>query len=165
MANKAATPAPTLPTAPAPTAPPAPAPAPAPQAAAAKPETKRVEPQITGINTSLKMPEPPKAGRRGSKTLFPFDDLEVGTSFGVKNKTLEQMQSIISNQNKKSRVEKRDEAGNIVYKTKSAKAADGSEIQVPTDEPETVEGKRFFGIACDPKTDPEGAQVRVWRQK
>lgn len=126
---------------------------------------KRVEPELTPITSDIPMPTPPRGGRRGSVSLFPFDALQVGQSFGVKNKTLQQMQGVISNQNKKGRTPKLDENGNKVMKMTTAKNAEGQEIQVPTNEPETVEGKRFFGIECDPKTDPEGATVRVFRQK
>lgn len=124
----------------------------------------RVTPELTEINSTLQMPEPPR-NSAGAKTPYPFDKLEVGTSFGVKNKTLAQLASIISNQNRKHRIEKRDDAGGIVYKTTTAKGADGTEQTVPTSEPEMEETKRFFGVEVDPKKDPDGAQVRVWRQK
>lgn len=125
----------------------------------------RVEPELTPINSSLTMPTPPRGGRRGSVSLFPFDALQVGQSFGVKNKTLSQMQGVISNQNKKGRTPKLDENGNKVMKMITAQDGAGNEVQVPGSEVETVEGKRFFGIECDPANDPDGAAVRVWRQK
>lgn len=124
----------------------------------------RVTPELTEISSDLTMPEPPR-NSAGAKTPYPFDKLQPGESFGVKNKTLSQMASIISNQNRKARVEKRDEAGGIVYKTTTAKGADGVERTVPTTEPEMEETRRFFGVEVDPKKDPQGAKVRVWRQK
>ena len=124
----------------------------------------RVEPEVIGVNATLTMPEPPKSGRRSNESAYPFAALEVGQSFGVKNKTAEQLSSAVSLQNKKARINKTDASGNVVMKTKPGTDANGNAIQVPTDTPETVEGKRFFVVACDPKKDPEGALARVWRQ-
>lgn len=126
-----------------------------------KTETTRVAPLITTISKEIPMPE--KKGR-GSKSLYPFDDLEVGASFGVKNKTASGMASIVSNQNRLNRVVKKDENGNTVFKTKELKGADGTKTHVPTDKPEMIGTKRFVCSDVDPKTDPDGATVRVWRQ-
>lgn len=130
-----------------------------------KPGQSTVAPELTGISTAIEMPAPPARSNRGSKSAYPFDQLEVGASFGVKNKTREQMQSIVSNQNKKHRTEKRDEAGNVVYQTTEAKDVDGNVTHLPTDKPEMVDGKMFFAIEADPKKDPDGAKVRVFRNK
>ena len=124
----------------------------------------RIEPEVIGVNSTLTMPEPPKSGRRSNESAYPFGSLKVGESFGVKNKTAEQLSSAVSLANKKARTNKLDENGNVVMKTKPGTDANGNAIQVPTDTPETVEGKRFFVVACEPSKDPEGALARVWRQ-
>lgn len=132
-------------------------------ATAPKATAGRVAPEIT--NVTAKIPVPEKT-RRGAKSLYPFDDLaEVGASFGVKNKTASNMASIVSNQNRRAMEPKKDETGAIVYKTKELKGADGTITNVPTDEAEMIETKRFICADVDPKTDPDGASVRVWRQK
>ena len=128
-----------------------------------KPGQTTVAPELTGISAVVEMPAPPARSNRGSKSAYPFDELEVGQSFGVKNKTRDQMQSIVSNQNKKHRVEKRDENGNVVYKTTEAKDAEGNVTRLPTDKPEMIDGKTFFAVEADPKKDPDGAKVRVFR--
>ena len=133
-------------------------------ATAAKTETKaRVAPDLTGISSDVEMPK--KVSNRGSKSLYPFEKLEVGQSFGVKNKTAAGMASIISNQNRKNREEKVDEAGNTVFETKELKGQDGTVTNVPTDKPVMVVNKHFFANDCDPKADPDGASVRVFRDK
>jgi hypothetical protein len=123
----------------------------------------RIAPAITAASAAVKMPEKPKAAR-GSKSLYPFDDLtEVGMSFGVKDKTAKNMASIVSNQNRKNVEPRKDEAGNVIYKTKAVKGADGTETQMPTDKPEVNVLKHFFVIDVDPKKDPDNASVRVFR--
>jgi hypothetical protein len=153
--------APEAPKAP-PIAPKAPA---APVAAkAAKAETtKRIAPELTTITSEVELPK--KVSKRGSKSLYPFEKLEVGQSFGVTNKTAAGMASIISNQNRKHRAEKQDENGNTVFEMKDLKGADGTVTQVPTDKPVMNVDKHFFASNCDPKKDPDGASVRVFRDK
>lgn len=131
------------------------------EAKTAKTPVKRVEPEITTISTAI--PVPLKT-RRGAKSMYPFDDLQPGASFGVKNKTAASMSSIVSSNNRRNLEPKKDENGNVIYKMKKIKGADGTEMSVPTDKPETVEMKRFVCADVDPKTDPDGASVRVWRQ-
>lgn len=138
-------------------------PATAPAAASDETTTKRVAPDLTAISSAVEMPK--KVSNRGSKSLYPFDKLEVGQSFGVKNKTAAGMASIISNQNRKHREEKKDEAGNTVFETKELKGADGTVTEVPTDKPVMIVNKHFFANDCDPATDPDGASVRVFRDK
>lgn len=125
----------------------------------------RVAPELTAISTAVPMPEP-TTSRRGSKSPYPFDALTaVGMSFGIKNKTAKNMGSIISNQNRKAMVEKKDADGNTVFKTNEMKDAEGNVTRVPTTEPEMVATKHFFAVDCDPKNDPDGASVRVFRDK
>ena len=132
-------------------------------AAAKTKTTKRIAPEITTITGDVEMPK--KVNKRGSKSPYPFDNLEVGQSFGVTNKTAAGMASIISNQNRKYRAQKTDGRGNTVFETKDLKGADGTVTQVPTDKPVMVVGKHFFASDCDPKKDPDGASVRVFRDK
>jgi len=124
----------------------------------------RVAPMITGVSTAVPMPD--RNTNRGSKTSYPFEMLtNVGMSFGVKNKTAKQLASIISNQNRKPGPTKRNADGSIVYKTQDMTAPDGSVTKVPTSEPETLPGKKYFAVDCDPKKDPDGANVRVFRSE
>jgi hypothetical protein len=118
----------------------------------------RVAPVITPISAALTMPE--RASNRGSKTIYPFEQLQVGQSFGVKNKKAENMTSIISNQNRKTYPVK-DASGAIVMKP--IKDAAGAVIGQSAD-PETF-SKRFFAVDVDAKKDPDGATVRVWREQ
>lgn len=126
----------------------------------------RVEPVLTAVTTAVPMPT--RESKRGSKSSYPFDSLTaVGASFGVKNKTAKQMASIVSNANRKAPQEpKRDAAGNIVYKTAEMKDANGTVIgRAPTQEPETVATRHYFAVDVDAKDDPDGASVRVFRDK
>lgn len=133
-------------------------------ATAKKKAPPRVAPEITTISTAVVMPV--RASTRGSKTLYPFDDLPFGGSFGVKNKTAEQLTSIISNQNRKPGAVKKNPDGSVVYKMQEMKDPNGAVIgHVPTTEPEHEPAKHFFAVNVDKKKDPDQASVRVFRDK
>lgn len=123
---------------------------------------------VLSINTAIPMPVK-SGGKRGSATKFPFAALPVGGSFGIVGREggAKSMSSIISNQNRQAsnQTPKLDASGNVVYKTKTVKDAEGVETAIPTTEPETVSIKEFFAVDTDPATDPEGANVRVFRSK
>ncbi len=155
--NKSPKPAPTV--TPDPATPPTPTPvATTGNTAAAKP---RIKPEITQISTAVEMPV--RVNNRGSKTLYPFDDLPVGGSFGVKNKTAAGLASIISNQNRKNMVEEKDENGNTVFETQELKGVDGTITKVPTEKPQMVREKHFFANDTTADADPDNATVRVFR--
>lgn len=143
-------------------------PAAAPAAAA-----KRVDPAITGV-FALAVPEGKTNSNRGSKSPYPFDTIEAGQAFGVKNKTAKQLSSIVSNQNRKDSNHRpvKDAAGNIVYKMNEMTAPDGTVTKVPTKEPETEQIKAFQAFDVDDElkkqikgTPLEGSTVLVFRVK
>lgn len=124
----------------------------------------RVAPVLTAVSSTVPMPD--RNAARGSKTIYPFEMLTaIGMSFGIKNKTAKQLASIISNQNRKVGPTKRNPDGSIVYKTQDMTAPDGSVTKVPTSEPETLPGKKYFAIDCDAKKDPDNANVRIFRSE
>lgn len=101
----------------------------------------RVIPVFGSVSSSVPMPE--RNTRRGSRTIYPFDSLtKVGDSFPVMNKTAAQIASVISAHNRKHATETFDPA----TQEKSKKVA-----------------KHFFAHDVDPKTDPDKAKCRVWR--
>lgn len=135
----------------------------------AKPQPPRVAPQLTSISSIIPMPE--RTSNRGSKTNYPFGSLNVGQCFGVKNKTVKQLASILSNQNKKT-VNKLNPDGSPVYKTVKHTNADGSTTEVPTTEIEQVAKAHFFAIDVTGDlvgkikgTELEGSSVLVYRDK
>lgn len=143
---------------------------------------------LTAITTGIPVPT---TRRRGSSTvsIFPFDALEVGGSFGLIGRDARSMASVVSNANKRARIEKRDEHGKLVYKTVATPKRDangdvimkmievpnsmGGTVLVPTSEPEMdvttevvlEETKKFLVQDVDPLSDPDGATVRIWRVK
>jgi len=119
--------------------------------------------QLTGISADVPMPTNAGKSNRGGRSLYPFDELEVGQSFGVKNKTQKQLASTVSGANKRHRVEVKDANGQTVFKTQDVKQADGTIVKQPTLDPQTAPGRIFVAADVDPKTDPDGASVRVWR--
>lgn len=141
-------------------------------AAAPGKETKpRVEPVLTEAVAGIAMPT--KTSKRGSTSLYPFASLEVGQCFGVKNKTAANLSSIISNANRKAMEQARDEAGNLVFNTKTITGPDGSKTEVPdTASPKMVATKHFFAHDVDAEyaktikgTKLEGSTVLVFRDK
>jgi hypothetical protein len=128
----------------------------------------RVAPVLTEIRNRDAVPMPTVQNKRGSTTSYPFDKLEVGQSFGVNNKTVKQLSSIISNQNRKPGPPKRDATGAIVYKMIEVRDANGVVTgHMASKEAETDDDKKkhFFAAEVDPKTDPDKVKVRVWRDK
>jgi len=116
----------------------------------------KVKPVIFENTTKVPVPEFPKSGR-GGKSTYPFDTLKVGGSFGIKNRTANQMASTISSANKRNRkpemkegkpvyTEVKDKTGKVVSKTAN-----------------TVPGAVFKAMDVDPVKDPDGATCRVWR--
>lgn len=135
--------------------------------------SKRTEPQLTGT-FALAVPAGKTSSNRGSKSPYPFDTIEAGQAFGVKNKTAKQLSSIVSNQNRKDSNHRpvKDDAGNIVYKMNDLTAPDGSVTKVPTKEPETEQIKTFVAYDVDAElkakikgTPLEGSSVLVFRTK
>lgn len=124
----------------------------------------RVAPVLSAVSNAVPMPDRPNT--RGSKTNYPFAALTaVGMSFGVMNKTAANLASIISNQNRKPGATVKNPDGTVKYKMKDMLDANGAVIgQVPdTNAPETLPQKHFFAFDTDPKTDPDKASVRVFR--
>jgi hypothetical protein len=122
-------------------------------------------PIVTGIRKASEIKLPERTTKRGSVSVFPFDQLtEAGMSFGLKDRTAKSLSSVVSNQNRRNMTDKKDDAGNIVFKTKTVKDAAGVETVMPTQDAERVAVKRFFAIDVDAKSDPDGASVRVVRE-
>jgi len=136
-------------------APPAP-PAPTAGTPAAAPKVKA---EVLGIVSDIAKPE-----AAASKSSYPFDQLEVGQSFGVKGKDKKAFNSIIYMAHKRHSVEVKDEAGNVVTKVKITKGKNGA-----PDTRETVPVlnrlREFEAFDVDPAVDPQGATVRIFRNK
>lgn len=123
---------------------PTPIPSPAPIAAAASADLSDL---VTAIIDNVPLPEK-RAGGRGGESLYPFDKLEIGQSFGVKGKTAKGMASTVSSANKRYVDDVKDAAGNVV------KDANGKVIRKAS--------RKFISAAVD---EPNGVTVRVWRKE
>lgn len=119
----------------------------------AKTSKVRVAPTLTAVRDDIPMPD--RKVSRGSKSIYNFDALKVGQSFGIMAKQAKSMSSIISNQNKKSY---RAVNGNdpLFHMTKNG------ELDVPTSHP-LMYHKVFAAVDVDPKKDPDKASCRVFR--
>jgi predicted GTPase len=126
---------------------------------------ERVAPQFAAVSTAVPLPE--KKTNRGSVSIYPFADLSaVGMSIPVLNKTAKQLASIVSNANRKAKVKKTDPAtGALIFKTKTVPDGQGGNVTVATTEPEMVQGAHYIVADCDPKTDPDKATARIFRDK
>jgi hypothetical protein len=135
-----------------------------------KAAAERTAPELTEV-LNLALPE--RAPRRaGSVSVYPFDSLtEVGQWFGVKNKDKRAMSSVISNQNKKYRVQAKDENGQPMFKMNAMKGPDGSVTEVAdTSKPIYTHTKKFEAREVDAETakvlkgtKAEGSKVLVVR--
>jgi hypothetical protein len=140
--------------------------------ATAAPKTARVEPALTGV---FKIDMPERKNRRGSTSIYSFDSLtEVGMAFGVKNKDAASLSSVVSNANKKARIDETDGAGNVVYETKTlTDPSTGNKTDVPdTTKPRKIATKEFFAVDVDAAmkkkiagTPLEGSKALVFRSK
>lgn len=127
-------------------------------AAVAKPEIT-----VIGVSSAVVMPVN-RAGKRGSKNKYDLTALAVGQSLAIKGRKASNLTSTLSTNNRADEfaVFKRDETGAVVFGTKEVTAPDGTKTNVKGDA--IVLSRRvFFATDCDPKTDPEGADVRIWR--
>lgn len=132
----------------------------------------RVEPLFTPVSDAIAMPV--RVSKRGSASIYPFASLTaVGMSFGVKNKDAKSLSSVISNANRKAVIDRKDAAGNIVYKTTEIKDANGTVVgRTPTTEPETDVTAHYFAVDVDAAmaktlkgTPAEGSKAVVFRDK
>ena len=99
-------------------------------------------PVITAVSTAIPIPQ--RSAYRGSKSSYDFSILAVvGASFGVKNKTLKQINPIVNRENKRN----------------------CTEVLDPTNPGKTIKmySARYEAFEVDATTDPDGAKVRVFR--
>jgi len=133
--------------------------------AAAKAGAPKAEDRILPIFTAprkIEMPLVASGGRNGIRTELAAQlaPLEVGFSIGLKNKTKKQISTQLSKiQNDASNLTVTEKAGEPII--------DANGVVVGT-KPATVvkeQNKVFTAIDRDPKTDEDGASVRIWRTK
>ncbi|AHJ10700.1 hypothetical protein P106B_17 [Rhizobium phage vB_RglS_P106B] len=127
----------------------------------------RVAPVFTTVRTDIK---PPVAAKRGAKSelAIKLDELPVGGSIGLTNKTKKQISSTISkvNNNDANLRQKVDAAGQPVMKTGEAiKDASGAIVGHQPSVPEMEKVKEFAAYDVDPKKDEDKATVRIFRLK
>lgn len=116
-------------------------------------------PEITTIRADIAMPARKPTGGRGSRSSYPFDKLEIGQSFGVKNKTAKQLASIVSAQNKRYTEIKMKDGKPVMHMAK----VPGTDKRIPTETPERIATRKFRAVNVDPASDPDNASVRVYR--
>lgn len=135
---------------------------PAATAAAAKPAAKS-EGTVIGISSAVALPSRPN--KRGQKNKYPFDKLEIGQSIAIKGMKAENLASTIATNNRKEefKVFKKNDAGEIVRGFKEIKDAAGNVISTVPGDAIVLSQRVFFALDCDPKKDPEGADVRIFR--
>jgi hypothetical protein len=145
---------------------------PTPAPAEAK-KSDRVAPILTPARTDIMPPVGVKA-TRGSKSQYDFDtlaapvgDAKFGGSFGIKNKTAKQISSIVSARNRKESNFKQavNADGSLKFEQNEVKDANGVVVGMTNGKPIMEQIKTFVAYDVDPKTDPDGASVRVWRTK
>lgn len=135
-----------------------------PPALAANDAVKPKGPTIAAIRTDIPIPTKTNS-LRGVKSPYEFEKLPVGGSRGVMDKTVKQLSSVVSNFNRRpdNRESVKNEDGSTVFETQEIKAPDGTVTKVPTTNPVTRPVIEILAVAVDPKTDPDGATVRIFR--
>lgn len=117
---------------------------------------------VIGISSAVTLPTRPN--KRGQKNKYPFADLAIGQSIAIKGMKAENLASTIATNNRKEefKVFKKNDAGELVRGIKEIKDATGNVSHVPGD-PIVLSQRVFFAVDCDPKKDPENADVRIFR--
>jgi hypothetical protein len=108
---------------------------------------------VTKIRADVPLP-PKKSGGRGGQTIYDFDKLEIGQSFGVVGKTIKGMASTVSSANKRFTEEVKDAEGNVVMIDDPKKPGTKKAV--------TKQTRKFICGTVTP-TEDDPATVRVWR--
>lgn len=132
------------------------------------PATK-TEPVIIGISSAVKMPENRKENKRGNKSKYVLEKLEIGQSLAIIGMKAENLTSTLSTANRNTKEPfvtfKRDGDGVIVHGSKEIKDANGNVTATVKGEPVVASRRVFFAVDCDPAKDPEKATVRIFRDQ
>lgn len=120
---------------------------------------------VVGFSSSVTMPTP--KSNRGTKERYGHTTLEVGQSIVVKGCTAKSLNGTISVWNRKARVQRIGADGKPAFEQVEMKNADGTVAGTTNDTTKPImdETKHFFASDCDSKSDPDGADVRIWRDK
>jgi len=126
----------------------------------------RVTPVFTAIRTDIAMPASTKRGAK-SELAVKMQELTVGASIGLVNKTKNQISSTLSKVNNAAENvrNKVDADGKPVTQNGEA-IKDGAGTIVGYNQVPVIEKvKEFVAYTVDPKTDPDKAQTRIFRTK
>lgn len=126
--------------------------------------TAKAEPVIIGVSSAVALPA--RSSRRGNKGVYDLTKLTaVGMSLAIKGRKKENLTSTISSANRDERFAtfKTDEAGLPVFGVKEIKDAAGNVVNRVQGDKIVLSRRVFFAHDCDPKTDPDGADVRIFR--
>lgn len=121
---------------------------------------------ILGIRSDIPVPE--VKSKRGSKSKYDFDKLEVGQSIGVIGRTAKSLNSTINGANRKYSRQKLDSSTNepLFEMIEMKDQAGNVTARVPNKEKPIMEKTReFAAYDADPKTDPDKATARIFRIK
>lgn len=108
-------------------------------------------PTLTEIMTGIELPDIKPTTRVGAASVYPFDKMEVGAIFGVKDRNKKGVSPAVSNANRKYKQNVTDDAGNTVYETKPLIGADGTVTNIPDiSKPKKIATRHFTVIEVTP---------------
>lgn len=137
----------------------APAVPPAPPAAPAAKTADKPKAVVLGVTTAIARPENTSASRSN----YPFDTMDVDASFGVKNRDKASFNSIIYQAHKRHEIEVLGPDGKPeMIRKKTSKKGEPDAFEMVA---KTVRTREFEAFDVDPAADPEGASVRIFRNK
>ena len=139
------------------------------KAAGAPKAADRVAPEFTPARTDIAKPQTASAGgKRRSAIAVAMEAMEINTSIGIKNKTRAQVSTQVSkfnNHKDNLRIVKGEDGSPIMVDGADIKDKDGNTVGKGAPVPKTERIKEFSLAEVDPATDPDGAQVRIFRDK
>lgn len=125
--------------------------------------SKREAPKVIVSTAPLVMPTAAeraamKPKRGGNQGYYDLSVLAVGKSIAVIGRTAKNLSTTISQWNSKE-FPALDAGGKA--KTQPVKDIEGKVVGTKP----AVEKRVFFAVDCDPATDPDKANARIWREK
>lgn len=120
----------------------------------------------TAIRSDIPPPVAKRTGPRAGQSLYDFDKLEINGSFGIKDasKTAKKFGSTVTAANHRYDTPVLGADGKPTFaKGAEIKDAAGNVTGYGKGKAIVTTNRKFVCADVDPKTDPDGANLRVWR--
>lgn len=122
--------------------------------------------KVAAIRTDILPPAPKRSGPRAGTSLYDFEKLDINGSFGIIDleKTAKKFGSTVTAANHRYDVAAKNPDGTAQMTVGAEiKDAAGNVTGHAPGKPVMIATRKFTCADVDPKSDPDGANLRVWR--